>query len=113
MKSEECKHQMNPNTCISCEDKKYKNTSNANVYILRCDNSYDFEIFGSITEVVNYFYDTIPSEVRGSNNENGSVKKWLRSKIARALKNSTSFNMNYKEYFIKQRKMKVECRLHR
>ena len=80
-----------------------ENTSNANVYVLRFDDTYDFEIFGSITEVVNCLICYKTHEL---------TKNQIRKIVVQSLENSTSFSLGHKEFFVKQKKMKVEYRLH-
>lgn len=84
-----------------------KQLASCQCYVLFFEQKYDTEIFGSITEIVNYLTKhklTIES------------KKDIRKKIVECLSSYEEFELDYgsikRNYFVSSRKMKIECQLH-
>ncbi len=85
-----------------------KNKSSCATYVLHFETTYDVEVFGSISEIVNYFID---KEITYEG------KLYLRRKIVDACQNSVSFqvkgNFAYQEFFVSKHITYVECKLSR
>ncbi len=84
-----------------------KSLASCQCYVLHFDTKNDVELFGSISEIVNYFIDEkITSE----------SKRNIRVKITDCIKNYEEFqlrgNFNHQCFFVSTHQMEIECRLH-
>ena len=84
-----------------------KSLASCQMYVLHFDEKYDTEIFGSISEIVNYFVDK---------NVTSESKKNVRKKVIDCIENYEEFqlrgNFPHKCFFVSIHQMEIECRLH-
>ena len=91
-----------------------KSLADCQCFVLHFDSKYDVEIFGSISEIVNYLKEDMLAEIPKES------KKAIRIKIINAIENYKDFTLNYehessdyhRDFFVSKHKMKIECRLH-
>jgi len=86
-----------------------KQLAESQVYVLNFDHKYDdVEVFGSITEMVNYLKKLDITNLNASK---------LRKVIVSAMNNYKDFQLEYenlgkRDFFVSKHRMKIECRMH-
>ena len=94
-----------------------KSLADCQCFILHFDSKYDVEVFGSITEIVDYLKEnfSVSGEIPKES------KKIIRLKVINAIENYKDFTLHYeyesnhkyhRDFFVSKHKMKIECRLH-